>query len=538
MKILDIQEDGGGYIGSASIAANPSRDTGMRRRPIRAGDVDWHNSIQDQRENGDDPNMAARHSELQSQGVANGRNAKAKLAKQRSFMGRLKQFFAAQQSRNFRISESFDMNDVLSRLSGLEGEGEAGDSTVSYGVEDDDGNLMKVTVRADQSEEFESRLATELADAARRQEVTGNKTGFSMAELLYNLNDEFDIVDVRFPQIPADAVYNADKVQYGVADTGQEDIGVPGENGDDMGVGDFPEDMGGAGGGMDAGAEGGMEGGMDGGEPMAGGEMESGMDTSDPMAGGEGAEGGMDGAPEGEGGDEFFDDESVEDMPADPMAAGASPEDNMITSILKMLTADADSRKAEADARAEEARAKQAEYSAMAAKNSVAQQEEVVRMEAEIEQRKKQEKDAKRISDLARYRVGKASGYTESTKHTFGQFLDIVLEFDEFDTAATLNKQKSQLRVKYAAAPGDDAETVRYKREALASAMREINAKLSRVSSGERYRANLDRKAKMQGKQAQPSMNPQQQAQQAQMQQQQQGQQGQQGMNPGQSNAI
>lgn len=503
MKILDIQEDGSqSFTGSANIAANPSRTAPVARRSIRNGDADWHNAIERQRT--ENPH-ADRHAGLQAQGANNMRASREKLAKKKAFLGRLKQFFADKQRGQFRISESFDMNDVISKMSSLEGENEAG-TTISYGVEDDNGNMMKVTVRADQAEEFEDRLANELADAARRQEVTGSKTSISMAELLYTLNDEFDIVDVVFPQIPTDAVYNADKVQYGVADTGAEDISNAGE--ETFGTDGFPENAGGdtmggdtMGGAVGGGLEGDME--AEGGDAMGG----------DPMAAG-GEEG-------GEGGDEFFgDDASVEDFPEDP-AVAANPEDNLLTSILKMLTADADSRKAEADARAEEARAKQAEYSAMSAKNSVAQQEEVARMEAEIEKSKKQEKDARRISDLARYRVGKASGYTESEKPTFGKFLNIVLEFDEFDTVAGLNKQRAAIRLKFAPESGDDPETQAYKRNAMTSAMMELNAKMKRVSAAEKYRLAVERRAKLAGKQpmpGQPSMNPQQQAQTAQQQ--------------------
>lgn len=506
MKILDIQEDAGiGATSSASIAAAPAQDPSMRRRPIRNGDHDWHQSIAQERSP-----EALRQRELQSRGADSMRAAKEKLRKQNSFRQRLKQFFIAKQRGMFRVSESFDMNDVLSRLSDLQGKGEGGDSTVSYGIEDDNGNLMKVTVRAEQAEEFEERLANELADAARRTEVTGSQTSVSMAELLYNLRDEFDIVDVQFPQIPTDGVYNADKVQYNTADTAQEDIVSPGE--DELGIDGFPED---ATGGPPGGPGG--PGGAEGGDPLAG---------ATPMDGG--AEGGMEGGEggeglEGEGGEdeEFFDDGSVEDFPAEP-AAGANPEETMLSSILKMLTADADSRRAEADARAEEARAKQAEFSALAAKNAIGQQEEVMRMEAEIEEKKKQEKDAKRISDLARYRVSKASGggFAESAKPTFGQFVELVLEFDEFDTAATLSKQKSGLRQKFAIMPEDDQETIRYKREAMSSAMREIDSKMRRVAAAKRYKDALDRKARLQGQKPQPSMNPQQQAMQAQQQQQ------------------
>jgi hypothetical protein len=492
MKITDLHEDGSSYVGSANIATSPAPFGQMRRRETAQksnGDLAWNQSIKDDRETGRTPlshEMANRQS-------ANLHAAKAKLAKQRTFFGRLKGFLEQKQrGGNFRISESFDMQDVMSRLSGLESDGRAGDATVSFGIEDDDGNLMKVTVRSDQAEEFEEALTNELADAARRKEVTGEKTSISMAELLLKLNDEFDIVDASFPTIPTDGVYNADKVQYGVADTGQEELGG------DEGLDAFPDDM--AGGEM-------------GGDPMAGGA--EGDPMADPM-GGDPMAGGAEGDPMadpmgGAEGDEFTDDGSVEDFPEE--MESSNPEQNTLTAILDMLKAEAETRKAEADARAEEARAKQAEFTAMATKNAVAQEEEVARMEAEIEARKGKEKDAKRISDLARYRVSTASGLGEGAKPTFGQFLDMVTEFEEFDTVQSLSRQRSTLRTKYAVQAGDDAETIRYKREALMTANRELDAKIRHAQAASRYKDALARKEKAQPKMPQQSMTPQQQQQ-------------------------
>jgi hypothetical protein len=351
MKILNlVEDDTGGYTGSGDIASTYGQSPmgRVRRRDIsRAGDHDWHNAINNERSP-----ESERERELRGKQSSNLAAAKAKLAKQNSFLGRLKDFLAMKQrGQQFRISESFDMQDVISRLSSLEDNGTDGEkSTVSYGIEDDDGNLMKVTVRADQSEEFETKLADELADAARRKEVTGENAGISMAELLLKLNDEFEILDASFPTIPTDAVYNADKVQYGVADTSQEDIG-----GSELDA--FPE------GGDDMG-----------GDPMAAGGDDMG---GDPMAAG-GDD--MRGDPMAAGGDDMGDDGSVEDFPEENTAA--NPEESLLKAVLKMLTADADAKRAQADAEAEKARAQQAEYSAKAAKNSVAEQEEVMRMEA------------------------------------------------------------------------------------------------------------------------------------------------------------
>ena len=489
MRINDLQEDATGFVGSANIAGNPNPSrTPMRRHDVRGGENAWHAEKREQRDQRNDPEFQ-RRAELEGQQANSLQAAKAKLAKQCSFFGRLKSFLAnKQRGGNFLISESFDMQDVMSRLSGLEADGRAGDATVSFGIEDDDGNLMKVTVRSDQSEEFEEALANELADAARRKEVTGEETSISMAELLLKLNDQFDIVDASFPTIPTDGVYNADKIQYGVADTGQEELG--------NGLEAFPDD------------------GM-GSDPMAAGGDPMGAE-GDPMAG------------DGMGDDPMADDGSVEDFPADELTP-EDPEQSVIVSILNMLKAEAETRKAEADARAEEARTKQAEFTAMASKNAVAQEEEVARMEAEIEARKAKEKDAKRISDLARYRVTTASGLGEGAKFSFGQFLDVklevdnLLEFEEFDTVQSLNRQRGTLRLKYAIQPEDNPNTVRYKREALMTASRELDAKIRHAAAAKRYR---DAESAENAEKPQPTQQP----------GQQQGQQGQQGQPQGQVN--
>lgn len=491
MRITDLQEDGsGGFTGSANIAGNagPSLVPMQRRKTGRNGDYEWHNAVRDERKMLNSPEYQRKMELAKRQGDSLGA-AKAKLAKQRSFLGRLKSFLSRRQNRNFRISESFDMQDVMSRLSGLEHEGNAGDATVSFGIEDDEGNLMKVTVRSDQAEEFEEALANELADAAQRKEVTGEKIGISMAELLLKLNDQFEIVDASFPTIPVDGVYNADKVQYGVADTGQEQLG-----GDDN-LDAFPDGM------PDDGI---------GGDPM-GAPQDAGMGgapLADDGMGGEGDLGTE--APMGEEGEEEFTDaDGVENFPED--MPSDNPEQNTLTAILDMLKAEAETRRAEADARAEEARAKQAEFTAMATKNAVAQEEEVARMEAEIEARKVKEKDAKRISDLARYRVSTASGLGENARPTFGKFLEIITEFEEFDTVQSLSKQRSTLRQKYAIQPGDSPETIAYKREALTAANNELTAKIRHANAAARFKAAEERAAKKQPKQPQQSMTPQQQ---------------------------
>ena len=91
------------------------------------------------------------------------------------------------------VNEAFDIQDVLSRLRGIEGKKISPTDNATYGVEDDKGNVMKITVRKDQAPEFETVLAHELA-AIDSFSVTGTAgKEVSMAELLFNLKDKFDI---------------------------------------------------------------------------------------------------------------------------------------------------------------------------------------------------------------------------------------------------------------------------------------------------------------------------------------------------------
>ena len=65
---------------------------------------------------------------------------------------------------------------------------------------------MKGTVRADQAKEFEETLAKELADGKTNKINGTSMKDKSMAELLFDLRDQFEIVAVEFPEIPTDVV--------------------------------------------------------------------------------------------------------------------------------------------------------------------------------------------------------------------------------------------------------------------------------------------------------------------------------------------
>lgn len=393
-------------------------------------------------------------------------------------------------SRNlFKISEMFDMGDIVSRLKDMEGREARAEDSVTYGIEDDDGNMMKITVKSDQAQDFEQRLAQELADI-KGSKANGEPGGkVSMAELLFNLKNEFEILDVEFPQIPSDVVYNADKATTDVPDTNQMSLDSEDDMGGDLGDGE------------DAfGDEGGMDDGMGGLSALDGGKGGKG--------GLDGDLGGLDGE-EGEGdeldGDEdMLDDESVEDFPDEVSDTGTTPE-SLLKSVLDMLKADADAKRAQAEAEAEKARAQQAEWSAKAASHEVVRQEEIVRMEAEAERQKEKEKEARRVADLAKYRVQKAGGIGESAKPTFGSFLrEVLKEYDEFDTPQTLQRQRQLLRQKFAPQPGDTPDERKYKQQSLLFAIREIDARIRRA----RLAQTVNRKEQQQARDPNQPQNP------------------------------
>lgn len=251
-----------------------------------------------------------------------------------------------------REETTFDPADVTSKLKAAEDRVNAEDDTVPFGMEDEDGNLVKVYVRAEQADEFESALAQMLAGADEEDgEEDGAIEGKEIAEVLFQLKDKFDIVDVEWPEIEGDE---------------EEEQEVGGEEGGDS----FMDALGGEEG---AAPEGDMEGG-----DMEGGDLEGG-DLEDL----EGGEGGMEMEPEG----------------------GA---ESALQQVIDMMKADAEARKAESEARAEEAKARAAEANAQAASSKVKQEEQVLDMESFNDQKKAEEEEAKRLAKLAKWKHDQA----------------------------------------------------------------------------------------------------------------------------------
>ena len=269
-----------------------------------------------------------------------------------------------------------------------------------------------------------------------------------MAELLFNLKDKFDIIDVDFPKIPTDVVYNADQATYNVNDKSPANDMVSDDqtNLDNAGMGET-DDLG---------------------------------DISDPNApfdlstmGDEGTEAPADeldvlDEPEGDA-------EGVEEF----VEPTESSEGSILDRVLDMLKAQAEAQTAQANAEAEKYRADQAEYSARAAQATVAQQEELARMELEMDKQKDQEKQAKKLADIARFRVQQASGIKES---------------DSGETAQMVRRMMQQLPMKWQVQPNDDAETRSYKQRQMANEMRELQARMRTARLRDQRRKELQTK--------------------------------------------
>lgn len=97
---------------------------------------------------------------------------------------------------------NFNAADVVSKLDAAEKKIKAEEDTVSFGLEDDEGNLVRVYVRADQAKDFENALAGLLGEKDSNDDDLNSS--LEIAEVLYELKDKFEIVDVNWGVIPAD----------------------------------------------------------------------------------------------------------------------------------------------------------------------------------------------------------------------------------------------------------------------------------------------------------------------------------------------
>lgn len=406
------------FTSSTDIAINQNPPSKLGHRKA---DHEWRHTIISRQPEKETDKKSRQNLEL----------AKKKLKKDKGFLGFLRKA-TRKATGKFKITEGIDINDVVSKLKSLDPNNGVNDDTVTYGVEDDEGNIMKIVVRASQSKSFESRLAQELSlvddknkvhmdifnDENINEKTTTKNT--SMAELLYNLMDEFDVVDVSFPTIPTDVVYNADKATTGVSSSVQKT--------------NTPEEAGGA-------------------------EIDDEIIQDDEI---------------------LQDDDSVEAFEEEPVSV--DPTKDILNQVLDMLKAQSKAMQAQAEAEAEKAKALQAEFSVKSASLNSSQQEEMARMESTIDAQKQKEKDARKMAEYAKIKAQNASSIGEN----FSPLISLLLEFDDFDTQQSLAKQEAAIRAKYKILPTDSPEIRRRKNDDLRFAIREIALKKTRAISKER----------------------------------------------------
>jgi len=468
--------------GSTSASSIASGDSRTARSEHRSADNDWH-STRD-REKHDEKHYAGMREKISA--------AKEKSAAQKKKKGSFKSFLFG------KTNEAFDMGDVVSRLKNVDMESSASgqeDSVVSYGVEDDKGNIMRITVRAHQAKEFEETLATQLADNKENKKNGINLQGNSLAEILYNLRDTFEIITVDFPIIPKDVVYNADMASKAPAVGMATDEDAGGDL--DAGFDNFDQ-------GADLSADSlGGDAGSDGLGDDLGDDLGDGTGGADDGLGGDlGGDTGLGG---GTGDDLDLEGDNVEDFSEDP--AASDDQGSILQSIISMLKAQANAQEATSNAAAEEARAKQSEWSAIAADKEVRRQEELARVDAQYQAQKKKDKEAKKYADLARFNVEKAQGGMRES------FLMAALKLneDQFDDPRALQKQKDSLTSKYQLNAGDSAETKIYKQKMYKLELTQLDSRIAAARLTAQF--NADNQAQNQNNQQQQNPNQQQQPQ-------------------------
>lgn len=454
----------GGAIGAGSIA-NKERT----RQDLRVTDYKLADEIK-KKSNGDQ--FAAKRELEKAKKLLNAKKRK------QSLFARIGAFGHKMLRHNigecYKLNESFDLNDVVSRLKGIETKAYDYSDTVTYGVEDEKGNLMKITVKAEQSSDFENEMGQQLAQVEKFKKTGYEGMDTSLGELVYNLRSKFEIIDLEFPTIPTDVIYNVKQAQTSnqlkpnsssMDDFDQFDST---SNGESDGMGD----------GMDQ-----MDDGF--------GDDSMNDDSLDPSLGDS----------EGDPNDIIGDDESVEDF-AEPNS-DSSPE-TLLQNVLAMLTAQANASIAQANAEAEKARALQAEYTAKATAAGVSQQEELMRMELAQEEQKRKAKEAKRLADLARFRVDTSANM--ATPQTFESFkigLNALHEIEMFATPQSLGRERSAIMMQFQIEPTDDAETKKYKQLMKAKALQALNVNLQQAQLQQKYKRGQQQVAKQQQQQQQ-----------------------------------
>lgn len=472
----NINEEGSaGSTGAGAIASSPTR----QGTSTRHGEHEWKDTLT--KEKADRAKSAHTQDQLRkAKELKAAREKEEKLKKRSSFTN----FFRR------KVSEEFDMGSVVSQLKGIQhSSSDNVSAAVSYGIEDDKGNFMRVTVRSDQAKEFEMTIARKMADNKDNSVQGLNDQKGSLAEILFDLQNQFDIMDVEFPMIPKDAVYNAGDATVGQAPVGAQSGTTPPTDDLGMGMGDDSmgsdmNDMSGTGDQSLSGTDdmGGTSGDMGAGADMTGGFGDTETDADNV---------------------ENFGDESTSD--SDPAS--------LLKSLVDMLKKQAEAETAKANAMAEQSRATQAEWSAIAANKDVERQEELARVEADLQEKKRREKQAKQYADIAKYNVRQG----KDSLNKMGEGMEIEDSFlysamleDAYDNTTALQKAKQEVIQKYKINPNDDPLDKNYKAAAMRLETTQLNARIQLATLTDQY----NKQKQTQTQQTQPNQQNQQQTQQ------------------------
>lgn len=234
----------------------------------------------------------------------------------------LRSLFELDDSSAQQSNPAFDSTEVISRLKSLEDKdsAEVRDST-TFGLEDDNGDIVRVTISNDQAQEFEKALQAFMANVDNDEELP------EIAELLFKLKDQFNIVNVVWPEIAED----------------EEETQT-----------------------------------IEGGDGMGGDINQPGNEEAVPM----------------------------DDIPMDDGASTDASVNtgDLLTQVIDMMRADAEARKADAEARTAEAKNREAEAAVNQAHSRVKHEEELLDMDTYNKSRKEEEKESKRLAQLAQWR--------------------------------------------------------------------------------------------------------------------------------------
>ena len=245
-------------------------------------------------------------------------------------------------------NENFNLSDALSKINNVAKQSQATKTnSVQFGLQDDKDNIIRVFVDAEHAEEFESALQHHLEVDMKKIEI---------AELLFLLKDEFNILNVVWPTVVDDAVEEEETSKNGEMQNQDTDMNdetdLDSINPDDQQSSD---------------------------ENRGVGEEKGTHDVGE-------------------------DDIPVADLPQQDAFSGADDQKTTINSILAMLSSDAEAKKADADARAAEARAREAESMARAAEAKIKSEEQILDMEAYNKTQTTEKTETRKLAKLAKYR--------------------------------------------------------------------------------------------------------------------------------------